>query len=90
MNIILSPDQETTDALAERVGLFNSGSGAKPISQEQFLTAELNSYLAGLVTAKRGQTVEQIKTATDLLPYEKRVELAQINRDFIEEALARQ
>lgn len=87
MNISITPDQETLDALAERVSLYNAGSGEPPVSQEQFLTNELTGYLAGLVTNKRTQTVEQIKTATDLLTYEKRVELAQLNRDFIEGAL---
>ena len=89
MKIEITPDQEALDALMERVTLFNAVSGDAPVNQEQFLAAELTAYLAGLVTAKRGQTVEQIKTATDLLPYEKRVELAQINRDFIEQALAK-
>lgn len=87
MNIKITPDQEALDALAERVALFNAGSSEAPVNQEQFLAAELTTYLAGLVTAKRAQTVGQIKTATDLLPYEKRVELVQINRDFLEEAL---
>jgi hypothetical protein len=87
MNISITPDQEALDALAERVALYNAGSGEAPVSQEQFLAVELTFYLAGLVTTKRAQTVEQIKTATDLLPYEKRVELAQLNRDFIEGAL---
>jgi hypothetical protein len=87
MNISITPDQEAIDAIAERVDLFNAGSGELPISQEQFLANELTEYLVGLVTNKRAQTVEQIKAATDLLPYDIRVELAQINRDFIEGAL---
>lgn len=87
MNITLTLDTETTETLSERVDLFNAGSGEAPITPEQFMTAEMYRFLESLVATKRISTVEEIRVATASLPYEKRVELAQINRDFIETSL---
>ena len=78
LTLSLTLDAETSDALSEYVATN------KAASPEALLTdSVLTPFLAGLVTAKRASTVQQIHTATELLPYADRVELAQINLDFI-------
>lgn len=89
MNLTLTLDQEATDALNERVDLYNAGSGQPAITAEQFMgQVYCQPFIDGLVSTKRAATAQQLKDAADSLPYEKRVELAGLNRSFIEQALS--
>ena len=84
MQLTLTLDQEQSDALQERVDLYNAGSGQPALTANQFLVQVHNlPFIDGLVATKRQQTALELKAAADALPYEKRAELAQINRDFI-------
>jgi hypothetical protein len=77
MTITISPDQEALDAVAEQTTANNAA------SSEAYLATVLGQHVAGLVAAKRAATVAELQAATDALDYAKRVELAQINRDFV-------
>lgn len=84
MQLTITLDQEQTDALQERVDLYNAGSGQAALTANQFLVQVHNlPFIDGLVATKRQKTVLELKAAADALPYEKRTALAQINRDFI-------
>ena len=84
MQLTLTLDQEQSDALQERVDLYNAGSGQPALTANQFLVQVHNlPFIDGLVATKRQKTALELKAAADALPYEKRMELAQINRDFI-------
>lgn len=84
MNITLTLNAEQTDALTERVALYNAGAGQPPLTAEQFMAqVHCLPFIDSLVATKRATTAEQLKAAADALPYEKRVELAELNRSFI-------
>jgi hypothetical protein len=88
MQITLTLSTEETDALNERVDLYNAGSGQAPVTAAEFLKQEqCLAFVRQLVTTKRENTALQLKAAADSLPYEKRIELAKMNRDFITTAL---
>lgn len=84
MKLTIILDQEATDALKERVEGYNTGSGQPAITPEQFMEkVHCAPFIDSLVATKRALTAEQLKAAADVLPYEKRVELAKLNRSFI-------
>ena len=88
MQINLTLSTEETDALNERVALYNAGSGQAPVTTAEFLKQEqCLAFVRQLVVTKREATALQLKAAADSLPYEKRIELAKMNRDFITAAL---
>lgn len=73
MKLTLTLDQEATDALKERVDLYNAGSKQPAITAEQFMEqAHCQTFIDGLVSAKRAATAQQLKDAADRLPYEKK------------------
>lgn len=81
MTISISTDQEAADAVQEQATLNNAA------SSEAYLATVLEAHVASLVASKRAATVAQIGAATAMLPYEKRVQLADINRQFISQNL---
>jgi hypothetical protein len=73
MNITLTLDQEATDALKDRVDLYNAGSGQPPLTAEQFMEqVHCGDYIAQLVESKYQQAVARVAAAFRPLPYEQR------------------
>ncbi len=82
MNFTVELDAEELDALTEAASLNNYNSAA------ELGENVIKNHVTSLVLEKRIRVVDEIGKATNSLPYDKRTELAQINRTFITEALS--
>jgi len=73
MNLTITLDAEQTDALTERVDLYNSGSGQLPLTPEQFMEqVHCGDYINQLVETKYQASVARVAAAFRPLPYEQR------------------
>ena len=73
MKLTLTLDQEATDALKERVDLYNAGSGKPAITAEQFMEqVHCGDFLNQLVEAKYQASVSRVADAFRPLPYAQR------------------
>jgi len=73
MKLTLTLDQESTDALNERVALYNAGSGQPPLTSEQFIEqVHCGDFINRLVEAKYQDAVSRVAAAFRPLPYEQR------------------
>lgn len=81
MNVEITFNDEELDAFTE----FTIANNAE--SNEAMVQTIIQSQVTSLVLAKRAKTATEISNATENLPYDKRVELAALNREFIAGAL---
>ena len=75
MNILISLtlNQEQSDALQERVDLYNTNSGLPAITPDEFLeTVQLEPYIQTLVDQRYASSLTRLGTAAAALPYEER------------------
>ncbi len=76
MNITLSLtlDQEQTDALQERVDLYNAGSGNPPLTPTQFLEqVHLVPLIEQLADQRYNASLTRLGSAFKVLPYDARL-----------------
>lgn len=80
ISITLTLDQEQSDALQDRVDLYNAGSGLTAITVSEFLkSVQLESYIKALVDQRYAASLNRIGTAAASLPYaERQALIAQI------------
>ena len=82
MNISISftLNQEQSDALQERVDLYNAGSGLSAITPDEFLeTVQLDPYIQTLVDQRYVASLTRLGTAASALSYaERQALIAQI------------
>jgi len=80
ISITLTLDQEQSDALQDRVDLYNAGSGLTAITVSEFLKlVQLESYIQTLVDQRYAASVQRIGTTAASLPYaERQAFIAQI------------
>lgn len=73
ISITLTLNQEQSDALQERVDLYNSGSGLASIIPSEFLeTVQLEPYIKTLVDQRYAASLTRLGTAASALPYDQR------------------
>lgn len=75
MKLSLSFDlnQEQSDALQDRVDLYNEGSGLPAITTAEFLKlAQIEPYIQTLVTQRYEASLTRLGVAASALPYAER------------------
>lgn len=74
MQITLTLAQEETDALNERVDLYNTGSGQPPLTAEQFMErVHCQEFIARLVDERYQRSLTRLGTMFKNKPYEERI-----------------
>jgi len=75
ISIILTLNQEQSDALQDRVDLHNSSSSANITPAEFLKISELDFYIQTLVDQRYAASLSRIGTAAASLPYAERQSL---------------
>jgi len=76
ISITLTLDQEQSDALQERVDLYNAGSGLPAITTDDFLkTVQLQPYIKTLVDQRYAASLTRLGASAASLSYEDRQDL---------------
>ena len=80
ISITLTLNQEQSDALQDRVDLYNAGSGLTAVTASEFLKlVQFESYIQTLVDQRYAASVQRIGTTAASLPYaERQALIAQI------------
>jgi len=72
ISIILTLNQEQSDALQDRVDLHNSSSSANITPAEFLKISELDFYIQTLVDQRYAASLTRLGTAAAALPYDQR------------------
>jgi len=74
MKLTITIDQEATDALQERVDLYNAGSGQPAITATQFMEqVHCGDFISQLVEQRYQASVARVAAAFRPIPYEQRL-----------------
>lgn len=76
ISINLTLNQEQSDALQERVNLYNAGSNLPAITPDEFLKiVQLELYIQTLVDQRYAASLTRLGVAASALPYADRQDL---------------